>query len=77
MCSCMTMIGDDYVRCPMCGFVRKPYVKERSVPQYIMSFFYAESQAKKVGNNGKHRKNARGMHIVDPYLNHRSMTQRT
>lgn len=77
---CFIKIGQDYKVCPMCdkkGF-RKEYLPEADlkVDNQIMGLFLSETKGKKIGNTGKHKKNSSGFHTIDPYLGHRSPTNK-
>ena len=68
-------IGNDYVKCSLCGFVKEKYVHEHKVAKYILNFMKSETKDKKIANSGKHRRNASGFHTIDPFLGNRSKTR--
>ena len=65
---CRAVIGDDYIRCSICGFVKESYVKEKGTSRSILNFIRSEIKEHKVAYSGKPRKNASGMHTINPYL---------
>lgn len=71
---CSIIIGNDYTECSICHYTKESYVEEKKerTSLSILKFIKSQIREHKVAYSGKPKKNASGMHTINPYLDSHS-----